>query len=190
MTPDELVTFKITLKVFCKPQEISGSFKKYCTPNDQNNAQKNARLQGQYHPVTNTIDIQSDAYQGSLIHEYIHYLQYKNENLIDEKRYKFERANLQQSLVKLMDEKTLEVKESAKEKNQKKVKELVAIVVQASGQLMNYSPWQDLIDEKNIFLLYKKFGHEFGVKDEDLALASLNMGFICKRFKLPEAQCL
>ena len=26
-------------------------------------------------------------------------------------------------------------------------------------------------------------------KDEDRALASLNMGFICKRFKLPEDQC-
>ncbi|NOT80429.1 MAG: tetratricopeptide repeat protein [Bacteriovoracaceae bacterium] len=193
MTAEELVNFikseNISIKVFCMPDNKLGNFQKFCIPNEQNEAQKNAKLQGQFHPDTNTIDIQSDAYIGSLIHEYIHYLQYKNENIFFGKRYKFERAQIQQALIKLMDTSTIEVEKYLKEKDDANAKIHVAKVLQASEQLMQYSPWQDLIDERNIFLLYKNLGQEFGVSDEDIALATKNMGFICKRFKLPGDQC-
>ena len=194
MTAEEVVHFikneNISLKVFCKPDSNMGNFQKYCIKNEQNAAQKNAKLQGQFHPETNTIEIQSDAYIGSLIHEYIHYLQYKNENLVFGKRYKFERAQIQQALIKLMDSSTIEVEKYLKEKDDANAKMHIAKVLQASEQLMQYSRWQDLIDEKNIFLLYQNLGHEFGIRDEDIALANKNIGFICKRFKLPSIQCL
>jgi tetratricopeptide (TPR) repeat protein len=193
MSADEMVIFlkneNISLKVFCRPDNKAGIFQKYCIPNEQNSAQKNAKLQGQFHPETNTIDIQSDAYIGSLVHEYIHYLQYKNENMVFGKRYKFERSQIQQSLIKIMDASTGEVEKFLKAKDDVNAKIHIANTLLASDQLLQYSPWQDLIDEKNIFLLYKNFGIEFGVKDEDIALADKNMGFICKRFNLPGDQC-
>ncbi len=193
MNPDELVFFikdeKINLKVFCKTKTIAGSFKKYCEANTQNNAQKEARLQGQFHPDTNTIDLQEDAFPGSLIHEYIHYLQYNNENKIEGKRYKFERSRLQNNLARYMENSTNKVEQALKSKDELTAKKHIAQTLEASGLMMKFSPWQDLIDEKNIFLLYIKFGKDFGASDDDIQLAQKNMGFICKRLNLSLDQC-
>lgn len=65
--------------------------------------------------------------------------------------------------------------------------------MKASNDLRSFAKWQDLIDERNIFLLYLKFGKDFGASEEDIALAKKNMGFICANDKikplLPESDC-
>lgn len=48
-------------------------------------------------------------------------------------------------------------------------------------------------DERSIFMLYLKFGNEFGAQEEDIGLAKLNMGYICNsktwKGQLPSNQC-
>ncbi|MFN8369834.1 MAG: tetratricopeptide repeat protein [Bacteriovoracaceae bacterium] len=189
-SPDELVEFitkemKINLTILCSKEnsERKELFKRYCV-NDSKI--KMNRLHGEFLPAENRILLQSDAYLGSLIHEYIHYLQFNNKNLFDGKRYKYERAEIQKKLIQQMDE-AIEISKKITKKEE--LHPYIQTVTKASESLMQFSLWQDLIDEKNIFLLYILFGNEFGARDEDIALAQKNMGFVCKREKLPNDQC-
>jgi tetratricopeptide (TPR) repeat protein len=185
-TPEELHKFitgqRIRIKVYCQ-SKTKGNFAKYCVKPDSNKLDK---LHGKFIPEENTILLQSDATRGDLIHEFIHYLQYQNSHLVYGRRYKAERVDLQKTLIKKMDD---AIEKSKSAKSQQEILPLVQSVKEASAQLVHFSYWQDLIDEKNIFLLYLNYGHELGVEQGDLALARKNMGFICAREKLPSSQC-
>ena len=185
-TPEELYQYitneKIKIIVYCK-NKAKSNFARYCI---EPNSNKMDKLHGKFLPEENTILLQSDASKGDLIHEFIHYLQFKNSNLVHGKRYKAERVEIQKVLVEKMDE---AIEKSKLAKSQQEIIPLVQSVKEASNQLVQFSYWQDIIDERNIFLLYLNYGHEFGVAEEDLALAKKNMGFICAREKFPLSQC-
>ncbi len=187
-TADDLHRFitqeKIKLKVYCNGGSAPGIFAKHCVAPDSKSL---GNLHGKYLPEENTILIQSDASRGDLIHEYIHYLQFRNSNPVYGKRYKAERVEIQKALVQKMDK---AIEKSKLAKTQQEIEPLVNSVKEASAQLIQFSYWQDLIDERNIFLLFLNHGHEFGVSKEDLDLAQKNMGFICKREKLPGHECV
>lgn len=150
-------------------------------------------LHGKYLPETKTILIRKSATLGSLLHEYIHFLQSENAVSIYGKKYKQERNKLQADLAKLMDQQITEIKSLKSDANPKRSRDLLNEFSIASQALQGFAPWQDLIDERGIFLLYLKYGKEFGASDEDLAMARRNMSFICTNPKLtkliPQAQC-
>jgi|GEM_PF-2260292 len=143
-------------------------------------------LFGKYLPLENKILVRNSASPGVLIHEYIHHLQLENQNEIFGKKYKFERSNLQAQLVEEIDQAILKSKETTDPEQSKK---LIEVVSKASQKLMSFGYWQDLIDERNIFLLYINYGKKFDAKDDDLALARKNMSFICQREKLNDDIC-
>lgn len=181
----------IKTKILCDPSKGTiDRFKDRCTVEmGERVFQSVTSLHGKYSPEENTIFIRSSASQGSLIHEYLHSLQSSNQNKIFGKKYKRERNLIQQKLVKFMDEITAEIQilERHNSKNvtliQAKLKEFML----ASEMLRNFGNWQDLIDERNLFLLYIQFGKEFGAEPEDIELAKKNMGFICNNPKLKTA---
>lgn len=183
---EEVVSFvkdrEINLEVFCKDQQAQGVFKKYCVAKKRKEFEKISTLHGQFLPLENTILLHSSASKGSLIHEYIHYLQYKNKKEFFGKRYKFERVELQKRIVAGMDSIIVRVSEiQQKGESNTKVSPFLSEMVQLAGLLKSFSKWQDLIDERNIFQLYLLYGKDLGVEKVDLELAKTNMGFICKR---------
>jgi hypothetical protein len=143
--------------------------------------QEISSLHGQFLPLEKTILLYSTASTGSLVHEYIHALQFQNERKVFGRRYKAERVQIQQSLDTAFLELIAHIE--SEEKAGKKEKELAPWLVEAkklSDALMAFSYWQKLIDERNIFLLYTEFAKEIGVAAEDEALARKNLGFLCR----------
>jgi hypothetical protein len=139
-------------------------------------------LHGKYLPPERTILIRDSASVGSLIHEYIHFLQSENDQKVFGKMYKKERNRIQKNLVEFIDSRNSDPKKLTKEGLQG--------VLIASQALRGFGPWQDLIDERGIFQLYILHGSDLGVASEDIALAKKNMGFICKNPKLaPHLKC-
>ena len=196
MSAQELVQYikdaGINLEISCA--STSGPFDKHCQKHSKRKAfKKRYHLHGQFLGRENTILLRSDALKGSLIHEYVHYLEFNNKNLLWGRRYKFERVELEKKIIVRMDEIIAQVKDNeARLKKEGKLKGLLKEMVAISGGLQKFSKWQDLIDERNIFMLYIKWGDLFGATDQDVALAKKNMNFICKRsdFKsLPKNQC-
>jgi hypothetical protein len=150
-------------------------------------------LHGKYLPRERTILIRNSASPGSLVHEYVHSLQSENGNEIYGKAYKKSRNEIQRKLIAQMDEKIAAIQELEKTGKKEGIQAHLGEFMQASDALRAFAPWQDLIDERGIFLLYLKFGREFGATKDDLALARKNMGFLCKNPKIgtliPEKQC-
>jgi tetratricopeptide (TPR) repeat protein len=195
MNESQLVNFikgkGINLEVFCSSP---GRFTPYCKKDIKRKMFKaHYHLQGQFIGIENTILLKSDALKGSLIHEYVHYLQFTNSNKIWGKRYKAERIALEQRVVARMDAIIEKVRKDEKKlKKQGKLSAILKEMLALSKGLQRFSKWQDLIDERNIFLLYIKWGNLFGVSVNDVQLARKNMGFICKRTDirgLSKAQC-
>ena len=178
---DHIKNENIQIIIYCQ-KDLKGIFDNYCTSEPN----KLDKLHGKFLPEENTILLQSNSTRGDLIHEYIHSLQYKNSNVIFGRRYKAQRVIIQKSLVEKMDQ---AIEKSKLTKTKKEIAPLIQIVKDASSQMVQFSYWQDLIDERSIFLLYLIYGHEFNLPLEDLNLARKNMGFICKREKLPTTQC-
>lgn len=176
---DEIKSEGIKIEVYCKAG-VKKTFKTCLENIEREGFKKNKDLEGQYKPLENTILLRSHANRGSLIHEYIHYLQYKNTKKVRGKRYKYERVQVEKALVDRMDEiistvQSLEKKGVSKKQLSHYMEEMILV----STQLKNFAKWQDLIDERNIFLLYKNFGSEFGVRSEDLSLVNKNLNFLC-----------
>lgn len=150
-------------------------------------------LHGQYLPDEDVILLRSGSSPGCLIHEYIHSLQSKSSELLDGRAYKKNRNAVQKALVQVMDEKIELIRWLEANGKKSKVKEQLPEFMAVNTKLQEFAPWQDLIDERGIFLLYLKYGREFGVGEEDIKLARKNMGFICKsrrwKGKLPKEQC-
>jgi hypothetical protein len=150
-------------------------------------------LHGKYLPEEKRILIRNSASPGSLIHEFVHSLQSSNENSIYGQVYKKKRNRIQGALNRLMDSDLKAVQELEKNGRQAEAKPKMQEFLVASDAMRGFAPWQDLIDERSIFLLYLKFGKSFGATDADLALARKNLGFICGNPKLkellPKTQC-
>jgi hypothetical protein len=198
LSPQELVK-RLTkrglhLEILCDSPSAAKTFSSVCVSKSNRKMFKEmSALHGQYLPEEKTILIRSSALKGSLIHEYVHHLQSENKSLLYGKIYKQEKNRLRTELTAEMDRLILEVQaletEGKKEKLAPKLKEFMTL-----SDLMNkLGPWQDLIDEREIFLLYINYGKDFGVSEDDVALAKKNMGFICKSTKwagkLPAEQC-
>jgi hypothetical protein len=150
-------------------------------------------LHGKYLPEEKSILIRNSATPGSLVHESIHSLQANNDQPVYGKVYKKTRITIQRHMTELMDKKIAVVQKLEKEGKKAEAKTHVDEFMIASQIVRGFAPWQDLIDERGIFLLYLKYGKEFGATDADLALAKKNMHFICKNPKLtkllPKKQC-
>ncbi len=199
MTTNQLIGFiksrGINLEIYCTQIDPSKQvFKKHCQENKKRPSfKKNPLLQGQFLGPENTILLHSHALKGSLIHEYIHYLQYQNKTLLDGKRYKFERSQIEQKLVREMDQVIEKVQSIEKNTVKKDLAPYLKKMMDLTRVLKKFSFWQDLIDERGIFLLYINFGKNFGANKEDIALAKKNLSFICKREDigpyLPKDQC-
>lgn len=150
-------------------------------------------LHGKYLPETKTVLIRNSASPGSLLHEYVHFQQSENDGKVYGRVYKKSRNEIQAGLVKQMDEKLAVIQELQETGKATEAKLHLQEFMIAADAMRGFAPWQDLIDERGIFLLYLKFGKEFGATAADLALARKNMGFICKNPKLakliPQKQC-
>lgn len=150
-------------------------------------------LHGQYLPEERTILLRSSALKGSLIHEYIHYLQSENRNLVFGKVYKKSKNQVKKDLTAAMDKLILNVQELEKAGKKSELAIQLDAFMKVSNLMQKFAPWQDLIDEREIFLLYLGYGNEFGADAEDKALAQKNMGFICRSKmwmgSLPALQC-
>jgi len=147
------------------------------------NFEKVTSLHGQYLPGENTVLIRNSASLGSLMHEYIHHLQYENKTPVFGKVYKKERTKIQKALIKIMDDQIEKVQKLEKKKNKKELKKELRLFMSASEKMMKFSIWQDLIDEQNIFLLYLSFGKKIGLPEKDIEFAKINMTKICDRLK-------
>lgn len=184
MTPEELVNFinneKIKLEILCK-SDRGTTFKKWCSAQSNRTFFKEvSSLHGQYIPSENTIAINSDSNRGSLVHEYFHYRQFKNENKVYGKAYKRERIEIQNEVVKAFDLLITDVQELEKAKKTNEAKSLLKYASGLSDILMKFGFWQKLIDERNLFLVYINFQKDLGVASEDVDLAKKNVGFLCQ----------
>lgn len=182
----------VKIDVLCAPGGRQ-TFKSLCSNDfDWPGFKKNSSLQGQFKPLQNTILLRSSALKGSLVHEYIHYLQYHNKQKVFGRRYKAERVRVEKALIKDMDkivDRSRNEASKAKPDRRALFKDMGAL----SQSLASFGKWQDLIDERGIFLLYLKYGGLIGAGKADIALARKNMGFICGRKDLkkllPKEQC-
>lgn len=184
MKPEELISFinnqKIKLEILCK-SDRGTTFNKWCSAQSNRTFFKEvSSLHGQYIPSENTIAINSDSNRGSLVHEYFHYLQFKNENTVYGKAYKRERVEIQNEVVKAFDLLIADVQALEKAKKTDEAKSLLKYASGLSDVLMKFGFWQKLIDERNLFLVYIKFQKELGVATEDVELAKKNIGFLCQ----------
>lgn len=195
--PEQLVDFlkakAIKLEVLCK-DSARKTFTPWCSPN-QSRAffREVTALHGQFLPEENTILIHSDAYLGSLIHEYLHSLQFKNANQRFGRSYKQERIGVQEELKSALDAIIARVQELEKQGDKAGARAWLSPAVELSQAIAGFGLWQKLIDERNLFRLYILFQKQLGVASEDVALARKNMGFLCKDAQLkgllPKVQC-
>ncbi len=183
LNPKDLVSFiknkKIGIEVYCKKSGRQ-TFESFCIPNLKRNQLKQlSDIHGQYLPTENTIVIQSDAYPGSLVHEYMHYLQYQNNRKTNGKIYKRSRMEIEEKLISALDQLILEVKSLEAEGRKKEAIELLKPGVALGSTLAAFGKWQKLIDERNLFLVSTLFVEELGVPEIDRQLAKKNLGFLC-----------
>jgi hypothetical protein len=187
-TPGDLIQFfkskNITTEVICT--DAKETLVKECLKESSNKTFSSiGSLHGKYLPEEKKILIRNSASPGSLVHEYIHYLQSENTNPIYGKVYKKERNQVQSELKQFMDDKiALILKMEGQTNNKNELQLHLKEFGTATQAMLGFAPWQDLIDERSIFLLYIKFGKEFGATDTDISFAKKNMGFICNNEKL------
>ncbi|MGE3611491.1 MAG: hypothetical protein AB7I27_18000 [Bacteriovoracaceae bacterium] len=198
-TPEEVLAMlqkmNIKTEILCD-QKNSGvqTFAKSCLATSNNPIfNKVTALHGQYLPEEKKILLRSSASKGSLIHEYIHSLQSENKNMIFGKVYKSERNRFKKELTRIMDENIVIIQNLTAKNQKNKISPYLQEFSSASQLLQYFGNWQDLIDERGIFLLYLNFAKDLNIAKEDLELAQLNMKHICKNEKLkvviPAAQC-
>jgi hypothetical protein len=182
------------VEVLCDPSVEAAPFEPFCQASSGHEVPKKlGPLHGLYKPDKDVILIRSSASTGSLIHEYIHRLQSQNSNRVAGKKYKQERNKVQKNLVQAMDEKIATVQKLEKSKNKDAINAMLPEFLEISDLMQSFAPWQDLIDERSIFLLYLKHGKELGIAQVDLDLARKNLGFICNsekwKGKLSASEC-
>lgn len=151
---------------------------------------KVSSLHGLYVEEVNKIFIRSSASKATLIHEYLHFLQSKNSNKVDGHLYKAEKNQLKQNINHELDRIEAQLKEAEKNKQTTVLKEKVAEFMKVNDLMLAFGKWQDLIDERSLFLLFVQFEKDFHIPQSDVDLIHKNLGFICHRkdykSKLPE----
>lgn len=191
----ELKQKKIQIEVICNSEKSNREFENISCLNESSNKtfKKVASLHGLYLPDENKIVIRNSATRGTLIHEYIHSLQTLNQVKIDEHIYKSEKNQLRKEIEKELDQLLSEVKKLEQEKKQEEVKQKVAQFMKLNDFMLAFSKWQDLIDERSLFLLYIKYEKDFNIEKADIELAKKNLKFICNRKDLvgvlSQAEC-
>jgi len=145
-------------------------------------------------PEHNTILIKSSTSTGSLIHEYIHHLQSNNIQPFKGKLYKKERNAIQKELIQQMDSKIEIIQNLEKQGKHSELQNHMPEFMYAANSLQDFAPWQDLIDERSIFLLFINHAEELKIHFDDVSLAKQNMRYICEsaawKNKLSKNECL
>lgn len=188
MKPKDLLEFigakKVKVEVLCDQKEQKGHFHECLHQSHRKMFQKVTSLHGMHLPQERLILIRSSTTPGSLIHEWIHFLQSSNTSPIYGRIYKKERVAIQDCLTKIMDDQIALITELEKSGDIKALKASMQTFMEAQQRMMQFSLWQDLIDERSIFVLFLKLGKAQGVSEEDLLLARKNMQYICLREEL------
>jgi hypothetical protein len=179
----------IQVEVICESKNsISQDSKESCLSESSSiTFKKVSSLHGLYVPDQNKIIIRSQATNGTLLHEYLHYEQSQNKNKIDGHIYKTEKNKLRQQIEADLDQLILEIKKLEINKEKEKIKSKVDQFMKLNNFMLAFGQWQDLIDERSLFLLFLKFEKDFSIQKSDIDLARKNLKFICQRkdFKFP-----
>jgi len=184
MSPAQLASFvlekKIELRVLCEPKGVSAPFASFCRPFPKIGPWKEVtQLHGQFLPLENAIIIRAGAFPGSLVHEYIHAMQFANRNLKRGHVYKQERIRVQKALIDELDLLIAQTKKLEAAGKEPEARKLLPRAIALSDDLLKFGFWQKVIDERNIFFLYSSFGTELGIAARDVELARKNLGFLC-----------
>ena len=183
MKPTQLLAFVkskgIKVEILCKEAMVN-PFKKWCkTTGDRKFFKDVSSLHGQFVPNENVIVLHSDAYVGSMVHEYLHYLQFVNKNKKHGRVYKSERIKVQNLIDRAMVKIIAEVQRLESDGKRQKAVEYIPQFKELTARMMRFASWQKLIDERNLFRLYILYGKDFGAAEDDVQLAKKNIGFLC-----------
>ena len=178
----ELKKKDIIVDVVCHSEAPTKSDGLTCITDTTNKTFKSvSSLHGLYLPDEKKILIRSNATPGTLIHEYMHHLQSINTEKIAGRIYKSEKNKLRHEIQKDLDAIIAEVTRLEKSGNKPKAKEKVDQFMKTNNYMFGFSKWQDLIDERSLFLLFEKFEKDFQISDADMQLVNKNIKFICDR---------
>lgn len=172
----------ITVEILCLSEPANNEKALPCVSETANKTFKNvSSLHGLYLPDEKKILIRSNATAGILIHEYIHHLQSINTEKIFDRVYKKEKNILRQEIQKELEITISEVTNLERSGNKAKAKEKVDQFIKTNEYMFKFSKWQDLIDERSLFLLFKKFEKDFQISEADIQFTNKNIKFICDR---------
>lgn len=187
ITPEELLKLikakGVSVDIICNPDKSAGDFlKSVCIAEGTDKTfKKVSALHGLYVDEANKIFIRNSASKGVLIHEYLHFLQSKSTQKIDGHVYKQEKNELKKQINTELDRIESEVKQAEQKKQPEVLKAKVAEFMKVNDLMLTFSKWQDLIDERSLFLLFVKYEKDFQIPKEDMDLVHKNLNFICKR---------
>lgn len=195
-SPSEVLSFvqskKIQVNIICNSEKQTDFLNTSCLKESLNKTFESVpSFHGLYVTESNTIYIRSSATKGTLIHEYLHFLQSKNSNAVNGRVYKTEKNDLKNSINKELDRIELEIKQAEKRKQTTILKEKFAEFMKVNELMLSFSKWQDLIDERSIFLFFIQFEKDFKIPKTDIELATKNLNYICNRkdYKSPLLDC-
>lgn len=173
----------INVEIICSAEKSTGDFiKNECVAESSDKTfKKVSALHGLYVDEANKIFIRSSATKGTLIHEYLHFLQSKNDQKIDGHVYKQEKNQLKKQINTELDRIEAELKQAEQKKQPEVLKAKVAEFMKVNDLMLAFSKWQDLIDERSLFLLFVKYEKDFQIPKEDMDLVHKNLNFVCKR---------
>lgn len=155
-----------------------------CVQADSKTQRQMSHLHGLYSPTDNSITFKDGSSTGVLIHEYVHYLQSRNENPINGKVYKKSRLEIQKKITAELDRLEKKIKEAEKNKNQKEIMTQMQKFISVNDHLLEFGKWQDLVDERSIFLLYKSHGKDIGLQQSDIDFAKKKLTALCENKNL------
>lgn len=178
---EEINSKKVKVEILCDETSQLKTFKQCETKSNRNLFKNVTSLHGMHLPLEKVILIRSTTSPGSLIHEWIHFLQSSNSKPIYGRIYKKERNEIQNCLTKIMDTNISIIEKLEKTGKKNEIAKHLQSFMEAQSRLTKFSPWQDLIDERSIFVLYLKYGKDIGIPESDIELARKNMGFVCNR---------
>lgn len=187
MPPEDLLKLikekGVAIEIICGTENSKGDFtKSECVPESSDKTfKKVSSLHGLYVAETNKIFIRSSTTKGALIHEYLHFLQSKNTQKVDGRVYKQEKNELKKEINQELDRIEAEVKLAEKKKQSELLKSKVAEFMKINDLMLAFSKWQDLIDERSLFLLFVKYEKDFQISKEDMDLVRKNLNFVCRR---------
>ncbi len=173
----------VDVEIICSTEKSAGDFlKNDCASESTDKTfKKVSSLHGLYVDEANKIFIRSSATKGTLIHEYLHFLQSKNAQKIDGHIYKKEKNLLKKQINTELDRIEADLKQAEQKKQSEVLKAKVAEFMKVNDLMLAFSKWQDLIDERSLFLLFVKYEKDFQIPKEDMDLVHKNLNFVCKR---------